>query len=91
MPQREACREIPIMNDNQTLFEGMDSMDALSLYSETDARYRIEWDCGGAEAARRQRVAGQGAVVDGKYVREVPHELFAEKAAEDPNATVEEL
>jgi len=79
------------MNGNKTLFEGMDSMDALALYSETEVRYRITWDCGRAAAARRKRVAGVGSTTNDGYVREVPHELFAEKAAEDPNATVEEV
>lgn len=73
------------------MLSGMDPMEALSFYSETDARYRITWDCGRAEAAERQRRAGQGEVTNGGYVREVPHEVFATLAEEDPNATVEVL
>lgn len=66
----------------------MEPMDALSLFSETDETYRIKWSCGRAEAAQRQRRAGEGEVVDGGYVREVPHEFFADLADADPNAEI---
>jgi len=80
------------MNRNSaTLFESMDPMDALSLYSETDVSYRITWDCGRAEAAERQKRAGVGEVTEDGYVREVPHEWFAELASDDPEATIEEI
>jgi len=80
------------MNGNsETLFHSMAPMDALSLYSETSTTYRITWECGRAEAAQRQKRAGVGEVADEGYVREVPHEWFANVAEEDPEATVEEF
>jgi len=80
-----------IDNSETELFHSMDPMDALSLYSETSVRYRITWDVGRAEAAERQRCAGVGEVTDEGYVREVSHEWFADLAAADPDATVEEI
>jgi len=66
-------------------------MEALSLYSETDVQYQITWHCGRGEASHRQRVSGEGDVVEGGYQRTVPHEFFAAMARDDPNATVEEV
>jgi hypothetical protein len=63
--------------ESATLFESMDPMDALNLYSETDVSYRITWECpdGRGEAAERMKRSGRGEVTpDGEYVRVVPHE-----------------
>lgn len=81
-----------ILDNNDTeMLHSMEPMDALSLYSDTQVRYRIIWDCGRAEAAERQRRAGQGEVTNEGYVRTTPHEWFADMAEADPNATVEEI
>jgi hypothetical protein len=81
-----------ILDDSDTsMLSGMDPMDALSLYSSTDRRYRLLFKCGRAEAAQRQRRAGVGEVTDEGYVREVPHEAFASLAQADPDAEVEFL
>jgi hypothetical protein len=80
------------MQENpNSLLSGMQTMEALSLYSETDAQYQITWHCGRGEASQRQRVSGEGDVVEDGYQRTVPHEFFAEIARDDPNATVEEV
>lgn len=81
-----------IIEDNPTeMLSGMDTMQALSLFSDTECKYRITWECGGAEAAERQRRSGVGSVTELGYVRTVPHEFFAELAREDPQAVVEEI
>lgn len=79
------------VESNTELFHSMNPQDALSLYSETSVRYRITWECGRAEAAERQRRAGVGSVTEDGYMREVGHEFFANQAAGDPEATVEEI
>lgn len=79
------------LDSTTELFHSMAPMDALSLYSETAETYRIVWDCGRAEAAERQKRAGVGNVTNDGYVREVAHEWFADRAAADPEATVEEV
>jgi len=79
------------MQDNTSLLSGMDSMEALALYSEDDTQHQITWECGRGTAAARQKVAGRGNVVEGGYQRTVPHEFFAEMARDDPEATVEEV
>jgi hypothetical protein len=80
-----------IEQNTATMLSGMAPQDALSFYSETDKMYRITWECGSAEAAERQRRAGEGNVTQDGYVRTVPHELFADIARSDPDATVEVL
>ena len=72
-----------------TLLSGMSIRDALSFYSDTENTYRITWECGSAEAAERQRRAGEGDVTSDGYARTVSHELFADMARSDPDATVE--
>jgi hypothetical protein len=74
-----------------TMLSGMTTRDALSFYSDTDNTYRVTWACGSAEAAERQRRAGEGDVTSGGYTRTVSHELFADMARSDPDATVEVL
>jgi len=74
--------------DSAELFHSMEAGDALALYSDNSKMYRILFECGRAEAAERQRRAGVGEVVDKGYVREVPHEFFAEMARDDSNASV---
>lgn len=83
--------ETIIEQADNPMWSGMDPMQALALLSDDDNTYRITWDCGRAEAARRQRVAGNGEVTDEGYVREVAHEVFAALAREDPAASVEVL
>lgn len=73
------------------MLHSMEPTDALSLFSDTQCRYRITWDCGRAEAAERQRRSGQGEVTNEGYVRTVSHEFFANSAEADPAATVEEI
>ena len=80
------------MSENtDSMLRGMDAMQALSLYSETDSDYRITWECGQAEAAELQRRAGCGDVTPNGYSRTVPHEWFANVAAGDSEAEVEEV
>jgi hypothetical protein len=80
-----------IDNNDTEMLSGMDTMQALSLFSDTECKYRIIWECGGAEAAERQRRSGVGSVTSEGYVRTVPHEYFANLAREDPQAVVEEV
>lgn len=71
------------------MLSGMEPMEALSLLSDTDEKYRLIFECGRSEAAQRQKRAGQGEVTERGYERIVPHELLAGMAEEDPDATVE--
>jgi hypothetical protein len=77
---------------DSAMLRGMDPAQALQTFSETDNQYRIAWQCGSAEASRRQRVAGVGDVTqDGEYVRTTYSDALAALAEEDDNAVVEVL
>jgi hypothetical protein len=77
--------------ETKEMFEGVDAETAFQMFSPTDKGYRIVWDCGSAEAARRQKVAGVGEVTPEGYARETASDYFAELAEADPDATVEVL
>lgn len=77
-------------NETKQMFEGLDAETAFKMFSPTDKQYRIVFECGSAEAARRQRMAGGGDVTTEGYARQTTSDYFAELAEADPDATVEE-
>jgi len=77
------------MQDTQQLMSGMDAESLLQVYSEGDKQYRITFHCGRAEAARRQRVAGNGSVTDEGYVRTTNGDFLASIARSEDGVTVE--
>ena len=79
------------MSQSTPMFDSMEPMEALSIFSENQIQYEITWECGRGTASARQKVAGVGDVVENGYRRVVPHEYFANMARSDPDATVVEL
>jgi hypothetical protein len=80
-----------MVSKSKAMFEGLDAETAFEMFSPTDNKYRIVWECGSAEAARRQKVAGVGEVTPEGYARKTASDYFAELAEADEDASVEVL
>lgn len=76
-------------DQNSALLQGVAPMEALSFLSENDKQYQVTVHCGSAEAAERQRRAGNGKVTEDGYQRTFPHEVIKKLAEDDENVSVE--